>query len=98
MSDILPILSSIRRDMESLSRSVAQLNKTHAQVLSEEWVNKKQVMAILKISTRTLESLKSKGILPYTKIQGIFYFRTIDIENLLKVNYVNFTSTDNKKL
>jgi len=96
MSDILPILSSIRRDMESLSRSVAQLSKTHAQVLSEEWVNKKQVMAILKISTRTLESLKSKGILPYTKIQGIFYFRTIDIENLLKVNYVNFTSTDKK--
>lgn len=97
MSDILPILSSIRRDMESLSRSVAQLNKTHAQLLSEEWINKDQVMAILKISARTLESLKSKRIIPYTKIQGIFYFRTIDIENLLKANYVNFNSTDKKK-
>ena len=96
MSDILPILSSIKRDMESLSRTVAQMTKTHAQLLSEEWVNKDQVLAILKISTRTLESLKSKGILPYTKIQGIFYFRTMDIENLLKENYVNPTSTDNK--
>ena len=96
MSDILPILSGIKRDMESLSRSVAQLHKTHAQLLSEEWVNKDQVMAILKISTRTLESLKSKGILPYTKIQGMFYFRTIDIENLLKANYVNSTSIDKK--
>jgi hypothetical protein len=82
--------------MESLSRSVAQMNKTHAQQLSEEWVTKEQVLAILKISTRTLESLKSKGILPYTKIQGIFYFRTIDIENLLKQNYVNPTSIDKK--
>lgn len=96
MSDILPILSGIKRDMESLSRSVAQLHKTHAQLLSEEWVNKDQVMAILKISTRTLESLKSKGILPYTKIQGMFYFRTMDIENLLKENYVNPTSIDKK--
>ena len=96
MSDILPILSGIKRDMESLSRSVAQLHKTHAQLLSEEWVNKDQVMAILKISTRTLESLKSKGILPYTKIQGMFYFRTMDIENLLKANYVNTTSIDKK--
>ena len=96
MSDILPILSSIKRDMESLSRTVAQMNKTHAQVLSEEWINKDQVMALLKISTRTLESLKSKGILPYTKIQGIFYFRTMDIENLLKENYVNTTTIDKK--
>lgn len=96
MSDILPILSGIRNDMESLSRSVAQMRKTHVQQLSEEWVTKDKVMAILKISTRTLESLKSKGILPYTKIQGMFYFRTIDIENLLKENYVKPTALDKK--
>lgn len=97
MSDILPILSGIRRDMEALTRSVAQMTKTHAQQLSEEWVNKDQVMAILKISSRTLETLKSKGILPYTKIQGIFYFRTADIENLLKENYVKNGSINNQK-
>ncbi|MGE5521500.1 MAG: helix-turn-helix domain-containing protein [Candidatus Dadabacteria bacterium] len=88
MSDIIPILSGIRRDMEALQRTVAQMSKTHAQQLSEEWVTKEQVMAILKISPRTLETFKRKGILPFTKIQGMFYFRTADIENLLKQNYV----------
>lgn len=97
MSDILPILSGIRRDMEALTRSVAQMSKTHAQQLSEEWITREQVLAILKISSRSLETLKSKGILPYTKIQGIFYFRTADIENLLKENYVNNASINNQK-
>lgn len=89
MSDLGPILSGIRREMEMLSNRVAMMSKTHAQQLSEEWLNRDQVLALLKISPRTLESLKSKGILPYTKIQGLFYYRTADIEKLLKENYVN---------
>lgn len=88
MSDILPILSGIKRDMEVLTRTVAQMSKTHAQQLNEEWLIKEQVMAILKISARTLETLKKKGILSYTKIQGMFYYSTADIEKLLKENYV----------
>lgn len=89
MSELLPILSGIKREMEVLTRTVTQMSKTHAQQLSEEWVVKEQVMAILKISARTLESLKKNGKLPYAKIQGMFYFSTADIEKLLKENYVN---------
>lgn len=88
MSELLPILSGIKREMEVLTRTVTQMSKTHAQQLSEEWVTKEQVMAMLKISPRTLETLKRKGILPYTKIQGMFYYCTSDIEKLLKENYV----------
>jgi len=89
MHELLTIISSMRRDLETLSKSVAQMNKTHAQYLSEEWITSDQVMKILKICHRTLNSLKSSGKLPYSKVQGTIYFRTVDIENLLKQNYVS---------
>lgn len=79
----------MRHELEALSKSVAQMNKTHAQLLTEEWITKDQAMRILKICPRTLNSLKSSGKLPYSKVQGTLYFRTADIENLLKQNYIS---------
>ncbi len=89
MQELLTIISFMRRDLETLTKSVAQMRKTHAQVLSEEWITSDQVMKILKICPRTLNSLKSSGKLSYSKVQGTIYFRTVDIENLLKQNYIS---------
>lgn len=96
MSDqILPILSGIKLEIQTMNKSLSRMIKSHVQVLSEEWITKEQVMAVLKISKRTLETLKGSGKLPFTKIMGSTYFRTVDLENLLKLNYVNPSSTDN---
>lgn len=89
MQELLTIISFMRHELEALSKSVAQMNKTHAQLLTEEWITKDQAMRILKICPRTLNSLKSSGKLPYSKVQGTLYFRTADIENLLKQNYIS---------
>ena len=95
MSELLPILSGIKHEMETMNKSLTKMTKTHATLLSEEWITKDQVMAVLKISLRTLDSLKGSGQLPFTKINGLIYYRTIDLENLLKKGYVNPSSTDN---
>jgi predicted site-specific integrase-resolvase len=68
---------------------------THAQRISEEWITADQVMQILKISIRTLETLKKSGKLPYSKINGLVYFRTVDLENLLNQTYTNRASKNN---
>ncbi len=48
------------------------------------------VMMKLHISPRTLQTLRSNGTIPYTRIgRKIYYFRQ-DIERLLKDNYVMF--------
>jgi len=96
MSEILPILSGIRHEMETMNKSLAKMTKTHAQIISEEWVTPDQVKATLDISDRTLANLKKSGQLPCSKINGLIYYRTIDIENLLKLNYSNPTSTDSQ--
>ena len=96
MIEILPILSGIRHEMETMNKSLAKMTKTHAQIISEEWVTPDQVKATLDISDRTLANLKKSGQLPCSKINGLIYYRTIDIENLLKLNYSNPTSTDSQ--
>ena len=58
MSELLPILSGIKLEMQTMNKSLSQMIKTHAQVLSEEWITKEQVLVVLKISPRTLEKLK----------------------------------------
>ena len=82
----------MKRDIELLGKSMDAMRKTHAQFLSEEWITGDQVMKILKICPRTLNTLKSSGKLPYSKVQGTIYFRTVDIENLLNKNYINPSS------
>ncbi len=48
------------------------------------------VMMKLHISPRTLQTLRSNGTIPYTRIgRKIYYFRH-DIERILKDNYVMF--------
>lgn len=89
MSDLGPILAGMRRELEGMSRSMAQMNKTHVAALSEEWITKSQAMAVLHISSRKLEYLKSSGRLPYSKVQGMIYFKVTDVEQLLQQNYVH---------
>jgi hypothetical protein len=88
MSELPTLISCIKHDIEALGKSIAEMKKTHAQILTEEWITRDQVMQILQISTRTLNNLKSRKMLPYSKVNGIFYFRTSDIENLLNQNYI----------
>lgn len=89
MSEIGTILAGMRRELEGMSRSLAQLKKTHVAALSEEWITKSQTMALLRISSRKLEYLKSSGRLPYSKVQGMIYIKVADVEQLLQQNYVH---------
>jgi hypothetical protein len=95
MQEIIKLVSAIRQDIEDLRTEVCRMSITHAQRLSEEWVTSDQVMIILKIGISTLKTLKRNGSLPYSKINGVLYFRTVDIENLLKQYYVNPASKNN---
>lgn len=67
--------------VENLVIEIKKLQET-------EWLLKRQVLQILKISPRTLQTLRDKGILPYSQIEGKIYYKASDIENLLNQNYI----------
>jgi len=92
---ILPIISGIKLEMQTMNKALSKLSKSHVQVLSEEWITPDQVLFALNISKRTLEYLKHNKILAYSKINGLIFFKTIDLQMLLEKHYINPSSTDN---
>jgi hypothetical protein len=53
---------------------------------ADVWVDKQEILMRLHISNRTLQTWRSKGILPYTRIGAKIYYRESDITDLLKMN------------
>ena len=55
-------------------------------VIQNKWLKSKEVREFLNCSPGTLQNLRIKNIIPYTKIGGAIYYLYDDIENLLKKN------------
>ena len=53
----------------------------------EDWIDNQVVMQALHISSRTLQTLRSNGTLPYSRINNKIYYRRRDIEQILNDNY-----------
>ncbi len=53
----------------------------------ESWIDGQDVMDALNISKRTLQTLRDSKMLPYSRINGKFYYKVADIEALLETNY-----------
>ena len=72
-----------------LDKITSQLNELGKQnSLSEKWLDNQDVCIILKISTRTLQNYRDKGILSFSQINNKIYYKSSDIEKHLENNYV----------
>jgi len=56
--------------------------------MQEGWIDNYGVMERLGISPRTLQTYRKEGIVPYSKIKGIYYYKEKDIEDMLEAHYV----------
>lgn len=56
----------------------------------EDWIDGQVVMQKLHISARTLQTLRSNGTIPYTKIGNKIWYLKRDLEHVLRSNYVMF--------
>jgi hypothetical protein len=54
----------------------------------EDWIDGQEVMIKLRISPRTLQTLRSNGTIPFTRIGHKLYYLKQDIERILRNNYV----------
>lgn len=67
--------------------SDAEIESLICQSFLEDWIDNQDVMQMLHISLRSLQSLRSKGILPYSRINNKIYYLRRDVEKLLNGNY-----------
>ena len=77
-------------DLKSqLGKITSQLDEISKQnPLSEKWLDNQDVCIILKVSTRTLQNYRDKGILPFSQIGNKIYYKASDIEKHLETNYI----------
>jgi hypothetical protein len=58
--------------------------KTQTGTIPKKWMKSHEVRRLLKISPGTLQTLKSSGVIPYTKIGGVHFYDYNDIQKLLE--------------
>lgn len=61
-------------------------NKTN--VNNNNWLTNGDVVQILRISTRTLQSYRDRGILPFAQIGRKIYYKASDIDDYLDRHYI----------
>ena len=88
------LLMQLTRDFEVIRAYVLALKKSKLDNFKETWIDGQDVMHTMHISKRTLQSLRDNGTLFYSRINGKFYYKVADIENLLESNYSQSKPTD----
>lgn len=61
-------------------------NKTN--VNNNNWLTNGDVIQILRISSRTLQSYRDRGILPFAQIGRKIYYKASDIDEYLDRHYI----------
>jgi hypothetical protein len=56
----------------------------------KKWLKSHEVRRLLKISPGTLQTLKSNGVIPYTKVGGVHFFDYEDIQRVLESGKINY--------
>lgn len=92
----MPGISPRTGDLEKLAASVNNLKpipptaqnapQPASATVKEIWLDKQEVLQRLHISSRTLQTWRSKKLLNYSKIGGKIFYRESDLQKLLEEN------------
>lgn len=53
----------------------------------KNWLDNQEVCEVLRISKKTLQVYRAKGILPFSRIKNKLFYKPEDIRRLLELNY-----------
>lgn len=73
--------------LQSLEDRFIKLKIDAQTPLSERWLDNQDVLLLLKISKRTLQSYRDERRIPFTQIGHKIYYKASDVEKFLKKNY-----------
>lgn len=74
---------------EELLEDLQKILQDYSKGISpKKWLKSTEVMELLKISPGTLQNFRVNGTLPYSKIGGMIYYDSEDINEVLKGNKI----------
>jgi DNA-binding transcriptional MerR regulator len=87
MKEIIDLILKLSQEIKTIKAYLQQYQKTRLERFNEAWIDGQDVMQSLHISKRTLQTLRDNGTLPYSRVNGKFFYKLSDIEKMLEVNY-----------
>ena len=87
MADVMQLLVELSGSVREMMALVLVIKRTRTETPIQSWIDGRQVMEMLNISKRTLQSLRSSGVLPYSRLNGKYYYKVTDLNQILNRNY-----------
>ena len=87
MKEIIQLILELSGEIKEIKAQALVIKQTKADKFKQTWFDGQDVMLALKISKRTLQKLRDDGTLPYSRINGKFYYKVTDLDKLLESNY-----------
>lgn len=72
-----------------LMEEISNLLSKQANGTLKRYLRSTEVMEMLRISSGTLQNLRINGTLPYSKMGGILFYDTEDIQKILRNNRIH---------
>lgn len=88
--------AAFNRIMDKLNlmeKKFEELEKKSISPTEDTWLDNQDVMHLLKISKRMLQTYRDECLLPFSKVGNKIYYKASDIQKLLEKNYntiINF--------
>jgi len=94
MMGIVELIFSMQDEIKAIAEAMQKNKIPWKERFSATWADRQDVMQMLHVSQRTLQTLRDSGALPFSRINGKFYYRISDIEALLEANYSGENNKD----
>ncbi len=88
MGETIATLEDLERMKAEIIQALKEVTQSHSN-LEKKWLRSKEVREKLNISSTTLQTMRIKGQIPFSKISGIIYYPADGIQNLLINNLKN---------
>ena len=78
-------LDGMTNELKALLELTENATRKYIPIFKEEkWLDNQEVCLMMKITKRTLQTYKSKGLLPYSKLNRKNYYKLSDVQALLE--------------
>ncbi len=79
------VFEDMVRSLELLKKKVERLSVRYSLKRMGDWIDNQEACNLLRISPRTLQTLRGNGTLSYTQIDRRTYYRREDVIRLLEL-------------
>ena len=74
----------LRKLVSTLAAQMGDFHKRIAPPAPDKWMDAQDVCLALGISKRCLQNYRDNGLIPYSSIGGKFFYREVDIQEILE--------------